>query len=207
MTNNVSIFLNIVIEGDLDLAVLQKIIHKSKRPYCILQTYGKRGFTFIDQKIKAFNNASHGTPFLILRDLDTWECAPLLIQKILPFPKHNNLLFRIAVKGVETWLLADREGFSNYLGIRRNDIPSDVESIDNPKKFLINLARRSKRKIKEDIVPSIGSTARQGRGYNSQLIYFVKNKWNIYNAMINSDSLNRTYKTIMYFKPLIYKNK
>lgn len=194
-------FFNVVVEDDLSLAVLEKIIFEANRQYLISQVYGKRGCNYIDQKIAGFNNAAKGVPFIVLRDLDSWECPPILINHIFPYHIHPNLLLRIAVKELETWLLADKKGISKYLGIRRNEIPFDVEKIDKPKEFLIKLARKSRNRIiREDLVPNAGSTAKQGRGYNSRLSIFVRDRWNVKKAVENSDSLRRTYYAINNFK-------
>ena len=76
-------------------------------------------------------------------------------KKWLPYPKHPNLLFRVAVKEVEAWLLAHRAAFATFLGISDKFIPQEqVDTIPDPKQFLINLAAKSKkRKVRDAIVP------------------------------------------------------
>ncbi|MFA6471158.1 MAG: hypothetical protein WCU00_03870 [Candidatus Latescibacterota bacterium] len=165
---------------------------------------GEKGKTYIDIKLRDFNNTARTMPFFILRDLDTDTCAPQLIRTLFSFPKYQNLLFRVAVKEVEAWLLADKSGFSSYLGISANRIDSHVEAIFNPKEYLINLVRNSrKRELIYDIVPMRGSTAKQGRNYNNRLIDFVNNLWNIQKAMENSDSLRKAFLAIKTFSPLL----
>jgi len=46
-------------------------------------------------------------------------------KKWLPYPKHPNLLFRVAVKEVEAWLLAHRAAFATFLGISDKLIPQE----------------------------------------------------------------------------------
>lgn len=197
------IYINLVYEDTLSSAILQKIIKESNRPYIIGGLFSQRGYGFIKKTINGFNNAAKGMPYLVLADLDRRICAPYLINNWLIVPKHHNLLFRIAVKEVESWLLADVDNLSKFLGISRTRIPLLVEEINYPKQMLINLARKSrKRAIHEDIVPSDGSTATQGRGYNSRLIEYVNNYWNIKNAIRNSNSLQRTYNAIKKFQPI-----
>ncbi|MDP2982692.1 MAG: hypothetical protein Q8O92_05115 [Candidatus Latescibacter sp.] len=197
------LFINIVTEDALSAAVFRRLILESGQLYEIRSEYGQAGKTYIDRKLKDFNNASKALPFFVLRDLDTDECAPLLVKKFFPFPQYPNLLFRIAVREVEAWLLADIKGFSSYLGISAKKIPSQVETIMNPKEYLINLARKSrKRDIKNDIVPYKNSTAKQGRNYNNRLIDFVNNFWDMKKATENSDSLLRAFLAIQKFIPL-----
>jgi len=197
------IYINLVYEDTLSSSILQKIIKETKRPYIIGKGYSQGGYGFIKRTINGFNNAAKGMPYLILTDLDREKCAPYLIEKWLTFPKHHNLLFRIAVKEVESWLLADTDNLSKFLGIPRKLIPLLVENINDPKQHMINLAMRSrKRVILEDIVPPDGSTATQGRGYNSRLIEYVNNYWNIKNALKNSNSLQRTFNALKVFQPI-----
>ena len=197
--------LNLAFEDTLSEAVLKKIISSSGRPYELGFSYSKGGFGYLKKNIHGFNNAAKGTPFLVLTDLDRYECPPKLLNDWFDVPKHPNLLFRVAVKEVEAWLLADRDGFSKFAGISKNLIDIDIESIPNPKEYLISLAKRSsKRRIRDDIIPKPKSTATQGRNYNDRLIVFVNNLWNIRSAMGLSSSLQKTVATIQNFNPVAF---
>lgn len=194
--------INIVVEDDLSEAFLQRILKESSTTFAIGYSYGRRGYGYIKRRVKAFNNAAKGTPFLLLVDLEA-ECAPRQIQEWLSVPMHHNLLFRVAVYEVESWLLADRVGFASFLGISRRFIPESVDNINNPKQFLINLAKRSpKRSLREAIVPTQSSTAKLGPDYNGQLSSFVINVWNLREAMKTSDSLRRAVNAINKFQPI-----
>ncbi len=192
---------NIAVEDLLSEIVLRKIIALNNR-FCIGTCYSKGGYGYLRKTIKGFNNAAKGSTFIVLSDLED-ECAPLLISNWLQVSKHPNLIFRIAVHEVEAWLLADLEGIASYLGISQSLIPSDVDNINDPKKCLIELAKRSPyRKIREAIVPSPHTTATVGPNYNGQLANFVNDVWNIESACNKSDSLKRAVKEIVNFKPI-----
>ena len=164
--------------------------------------YGKEGIGYIKRNISGFNKAAKGTPTLIVADLDSDECAPERIRSLLTAPRHPNLLLRIAVREVESWLLADRGGFAKFIGTNATRIPTAVEDIVDPKQFLINVARRSRRKsVLEDIVPLAGSTAKVGRNYNGRLHQFVFEKWNIETARANSRSLDSAIRALKDFVP------
>ena len=191
--------INIAVEDDLSEAVLRKILQDR---YDVGDCYQKRGFGYLKKNIRGFNNASKGMPYIVLTDLDMGECAPTLIEKWLQVPIHHNMLFRVAVREVESWVLADRDRFAKFLGIRKTLVPVNVGAIDDPKKCLINIARKSrKRNLREDIVPTERSTAKQGPDYNGRLISFVKEFWNPYEAMHNSPSLERAIKAVETFQP------
>lgn len=193
----------IVVEDSLSEAVLLRLLGETPGEYAVT-VLGRIGKNYINKKISNFNEAAKGIPFILLRDLDNWDCAPSLLERYLPVHKHKNLLFRVAVKEVEAWLMADRSGFSGFIGINSSRIPYDTETIENPKEFLIRLAKNSRFKtIREDIVPYNTTTAQQGRGYNSRLITFVNNRWNPDNAENHSDSLKRTRNALKHFPPEI----
>ena len=194
--------IHLVVEDDLSDAVLRKILRESSNNFAVGSSFGKCGYGYIKQKVHAFNNAAKRTPFLVLSDLEA-ECAPIQIKEWLPVPKRHNLLFRIAVREIESWLLADRAGFASFLGIKREFIPKNVDEINDPKQVLINLAKRSRRRaLRQAIVPIPDRTARVGPDYNGQLSSFVFGAWNIVEAMENSESLRRTVKALNEFQPI-----
>ena len=96
--------INIAVEDILSEVVIRKIIITARPSFDISSCYGKQGYDYLKQKIRGFNNASKGIPFVVLTDLES-ECAPNQIREWLPETKHPNFLFRIAVKEVESWLL------------------------------------------------------------------------------------------------------
>ncbi len=117
-------------------------------------------------------------PYLVLTDLDNRECAPSMIQEWLPVTRNHNLIFRIAVREVESWILADRKGFAKFLGIAQKRIPENPDDLIDPKAELIHLARASrKRDLMKDLVPREGSTARQGPAYTTSGWYRIRCKF------------------------------
>ncbi len=155
------------------------------------------------KKIRAFNKAAQSIPFLILTDLDNSPCPPQMIKSWLDIPKHPNLLFRIAVREVESWILADREAIAGFLGISEKKIPDDTDSLPDPKAFLIQLARKSKsRSLREELAPPSGATSRQGPNYNNRIIAFIRDTWNADAASQHSRSLRRALERLRKFEPV-----
>lgn len=197
----ISIPIDIAVEDPLSEALLRKIIDQSGRSYQVDTCYNRGGFGYLRKQIRGFNSAAKGKPFLVLTDLDRAECPVTLIKEWLPVPKHPNLMFRVAVKETESWLLADRTGLAQFLGIRESLVPGEPDTISDPKQCLINLTAKSKnRALRSDIIPLPGSTAKQGRNYNGQLIPFVQRSWNHLAAMNRSPSLYRTVNAIAQFQ-------
>lgn len=196
------IAVNLVFEDILSGAVLLKLLAHSRQDYLVGFNYNASGFGWIKKRINAFNRAARGMPYLILTDLDRHECPPILIDQWLDAPRHPNLLFRIAVREVEAWLLACREAFASFMGVPQSRIPVDVEAIDNPKEFVVSLARRSRRRdIRIDIAPEPYSTAKVGPDYSGRLTRFVQGSWNPDVAMRHSRSLRKAIEALEGFRP------
>jgi hypothetical protein len=109
------------VEGSVDEAVIRRLIgYVGLTPGPI---YGKKGKDDLRKKIRAYNLAAQHAPWVILVDLDNdADCAPALRQAWLSNPAPN-LCFRVAVRQVEAWLMADRETLAKFLGIPQDKIP------------------------------------------------------------------------------------
>ena len=160
------------VEGIVDEAVLQRLIrYVGARAGPI---HGKQGKQFLLQRMDGYNRAAHFTPWVVLVDLDQdAECAPPLRTVWLPSPAPR-MGFRVAVREVEAWLLADPETLSAFLGEAASRIPRLPEAEPDPKRTMVDLAGRSRRReIREDMVPRPGSGRSEGPAYASRLIEFA----------------------------------
>lgn len=197
------IILNLVFEDPISEIVMIKLIHTVNR-FSVGHSYSEGGFGYIKKNIRGFNEASVGCPFFVLTDLDTTDCAPTLINEWLRIPQNDNLIFRVAVREVETWLFADIEGFSKFTGVSKANFHANPEEIENPKQELLRLIKRCrKRNIREDILPK-DEFAGIGPNYNECLGKFVLEHWSIARASGRSDSLKRTLRVLNEFQP-VYK--
>lgn len=194
--------INLAVEDDLSEAVLKEILRQSQRPFSIGDCLKRRGYGYLKKIIPGINHAAKGSPYLVLTDLDTNECPLALITQWLSQPKHPNLIFRVAVKEVEAWLLADRQAFSQFLTISVDLIPDDLDSVSDPKQLLIELTKKSKKRyLRDAIIPAKNSTAKIGKDYNGQLIQFVNQHWQAELAKAHSRSLERAVNAINNFEP------
>jgi hypothetical protein len=198
------IAINLVFEDSLSGSVLQRLLANSDKNYVVGHRYNSGGYGWIRQKINGLNRAARGMSYLVLTDLDRYECPPILMDEWLIGDRHHNLIFRVAEKQVESWLLGCRALFAKFLGVRENLIPRNVDEITNAKAFLIDLARQSPRKrLRLDIVPREGSTARVGPDYNGRLVHFVESIWDPNIAKELSPSLRRAMRVLDRFEPTI----
>lgn len=195
------LYINAVYEDAISFAVIKQLLKCSSRPFVIDDQYCKNGSSYIKNKIHAFHKAARYQPFIILLDADAETCPLTVLNKTISEElRHTNCIFRIVVREIETWLLADCKGLSIFLGVPLNKIPRDVENISDPKRLITTLARNStKRLIREGIAPPPGSTAHTSAEYNVLLSQFVKNQWNIEAAADNSESLRRAISAVKQF--------
>jgi hypothetical protein len=102
------------------------------------------------------------------------------------------MCFRIAVREVESWLLADRESLAAFLGVAESRIPLQPEALANPKETLVNLASSSRRRpIRIDMTPRPASGRSVGPAYTSRLIEYTQSNWRPDIAARHADSLLR----------------
>ncbi|MFQ5587739.1 MAG: hypothetical protein ACE5F7_02775 [Nitrospiria bacterium] len=200
------IFITLAVEDSLSEAVAKKILLQSQKEYHVVQCLGKNGFGYLKSKINAFNQAAKGMPFFVLTDQDsTKDCPPSKISKWLNQPRDPNLIFRVAIMEIESWVMAHRTAISGFLSVPLNHLPQETDSIQDPKQALLSLVKKSRsHRLKTDLLPQPGSTAKVGPYYNNRLIQFVRNEWNAYQASENSESLKKALVCLHKFTP-IYK--
>jgi hypothetical protein len=181
---------DIAVESGLDAAVLSRLAMEAG-----LTLAGppriKGGKPALLEKLASYNYAAQFTPWLVLIDLDhDADCAPTARELWLPRPAPR-MCFRIVVKEIEAWLMADRQGLAQFLGVAEPHIPRDPEQERDPKQKMLQLAAKSsRREIREALSPQ-SKLQRVGPGYNPRLSEFVEKHWNPRAAAEHSDSLRR----------------
>jgi len=161
----------------------------------------KHGSGNLKKMIPAVNNmVKAGIAVVMLTDLDAVECAQELIRRWFPIQGAkpevpDGFLFRIAVREVESWLIADRDALASLLGIHKSNFSADPDSLDDPKVYLLDIIRtKGKRKMHREMLP--GHNSRIGPEYNSVLSGFILKHWNPERAADNSLSLRRALEAL-----------
>lgn len=180
----------LAVEGGTDAAVARRLLQEAglkAGPEYI--TGGKSG---LDRRLEGFSNAARFSCWLVLRDLDhDGACAPGLKERLHPRPAPH-LRFHVVVRAIEAWLLADVDRVRDLLGVPRAQIGMNPDGLDDPKRYLLDLAERSRhRRIREAMLPAPDRTARIGPGYNATLLVFIANRWRPEVAAERSPSLAR----------------
>lgn len=140
--------------------------------------------------------AQHVQSVFCLADTDG-KCPVELISKWRPLHASRNFVFRLAVTEIESWILADRVGFSSYFQISANKIPANVDTVADPKSLVLSLVAKSKKRLFRDEVVSMTDFNKRGSGYNIHLKSFVKTKWSLENARDHSISLRRAISNLI----------
>lgn len=197
--------IHLVAEGLTEEKIAARLL-----PFCgheLGAVYGGRGYLYIRDKAAAFHRyATESSGVLVLTDFrdSKMECVPsavhtYILSKVLHPPK--TFLCRFAVHEIESWLLADRRGMADFLGIAMSRLPLQPDEETFPKKALVRLARFSRKKsIREGVPPPPGHHASVGPEYMNYLSEFIANCWDIKAASCCSPSLERCVRRLKELK-------
>jgi hypothetical protein len=179
-------------EDELSEVVGQRLVNDAGADLTVTLRLRRGGFGYLRSRMRNFCELARQMPVLLLTDLDTEQCPMTLIGA---WSRNNavpgQLLFRVAVRQVESWLLADREGVASFLRVSVGRLPGNPDELADAKQSFLRLASRAPRRIREELIAEQGAKAGQGLGYNALLCNFVRNRWNPARAATRSDSLDR----------------
>ena len=177
-----------LVEGTLDEAVVRKMLDVASLRAASFYIESLPAFK---TRLQAFNQAARHAAWFAPCDLDNDDCAPARIQSYLP-DRAAGMCFRVAVREVEAWLLADRVDLARFLSVSSDLIDPYPERLAAPKSHLVALARRSRsRAIRDGLVPAPGDSRRVGPEYTLLLSEFARERWRPQRAEERSPSLRR----------------
>lgn len=180
-------FCDVAVEGAIDEAVVRRLLPNRVE---VRGVYGRGGKQDLLRRLEAYNTAAAFGAWVVLIDLDHDAKCPGEYRQALLRRESPGLRLRIAVREVETWLLADHVNVASFLGVPRAAVPAQPELESNAKQTLVNLARRSRlRAIRELMVPTQGSGRSVGIGYSGLVIGFIGGAWDPAAACTRSTSL------------------
>ncbi len=182
-------------------AVAIKLINQEKDNDCEIRELGGSGsgcgpiFALLNKYNEISKNVN--SPVIVFIDLDNTPCAPRLLadHPIHNMQPPNKFQIRVAVREVESWLLADKQGMETYFGIPQNSIPHYPEQLDDPKQELLNLIKgKARAEFKREMLPK--GKAKIGSKYNKHLTDFINTVWDSTRACANANSLARAIERI-----------
>ncbi|MBX3659726.1 MAG: hypothetical protein KF740_14940 [Ramlibacter sp.] len=137
-----------------------------------------------------YNEAGNYTNIIGLADLEQAACAPTLLASKLP-QKAAKFHLRLAVRMLESWLMADRQSLAAFLRIPIATVPADPDNDAHPKRRLVEMARRSTSKvIREAMIPDDSGSV-VGADYVATMCRFITEHWQCARARQISPSLER----------------
>lgn len=181
-------------EDEVSEAVAERLVDEANKGLVIIVQMRRGGNSYLKAKLPGLAGVAQNIPVFLLTDLDRSPCPSALIAQwcgalVLP----QALLLRVAVREIESWLLADEQGFAEFSGVPGHRLPETPELLPDPKRELVGLIRKyGRRVLKQHILPDRGSTAPIGPGYNAVLSNFVRQVWTPARAAMRSQSLART---------------
>ena len=185
------------VEGKTDESIATRLLTEAGLTLDLVKIAGDKHQ--IDQRLPGWNDSAARRPWLVLRDLDHDDqrtCVPGLKSQLLERPWQLGMCFRLVVRSIEAWLLADHEGFEEYFGTRAR-LPDAVDELDYPKDELIEQCRKStKRDIRQGIPPRAGSGRKLGPDYVALVADFSQGVWNPSRARQRSPSLDRALRDL-----------
>lgn len=164
----------------------------------------------IKAELDNYNRLSLSKPVILLTDLDQFNCAPeLLYTWFKNISRNQDFYIRVAFNEAESWLMADRKGFSSFFKVPIDVIPEST--IQSKRKSHIKELRfnyKSSLYLVREIIPrssskeirdGMQSISGIGKGplYNSIVQPFIEKHWNIDEAKANSYSLSNSINRLV----------
>lgn len=187
----------LAIEDELSQQVGRKLI-SNIAPTASIHPIGFRGNSYLRTKIREFSAIARTSVVIIFTDLDAHTCpVEMRTEWLGTVELPEKLVFRIAEKEIESWLLADHDGLKEFMGERINKhLPREPDIVANPKEHMLKVANLANRDVRSDLVTTTKNGYQRGLGYNERLSSFVNSIWSIENAAQRSQSLQRAQRHI-----------
>jgi hypothetical protein len=180
------------VEDAIAQAVVAKILRELQIPLHLEQVLQRKGRTYLEHRaMSLFAAAKGGVAIVLLADSDSAVCPIEIRKRWIGDLTHNSFVLRFAVREIEAWLLADHSSIAQFLRVSESRVPEIPEGLDDPKRALVELARRSKlRSVREALAPVVGGTAQVGPEYNVRLTSYVESEWSASRAASRAVSLD-----------------
>ncbi len=182
----------IATEDELSEAIALRLIAELRSPHCITHRLRRGGSGYLRSKMNNWRQMAEHQVMMVLTDLDRASCVVefrdgWLASQSLP----ESLLLRVAVREVESWVLADHEAVRQLIG-SRGVLPVAPDEVPDPKQVLLRLAKHAPKEVRQEMLKTINGQLSQGLGYNACLTHWVGTAWSPQRAAERSPSLART---------------
>jgi hypothetical protein len=178
-------------EDELSQAIALRLIFELKRPHRVIHKLGLKGNGYLRTKMDSWCQMAEHQIMMVLTDLDRANCLvefrdQWLAGRSLP----ASLVFRITVREVESWVLADHQAMRELVG-KKGVLPAAPDALHDPKQTLLGLSKTAPKSVRDDLIKTIDGQLSQGLGYNARLTHWVNTVWSPERAAERSPSLAR----------------
>jgi hypothetical protein len=129
----------IATEDQLSEAIVLRLISEIPTPHQITFKLGNRGNGYLRSKMSSWYQMAQLQVMVILTDLDRANCLVEFRDQWLVVAPPQNLILRIAVREVESWVLADHVALRALIGAK-GVLPAAPDDLADPKQSLLRLA-------------------------------------------------------------------
>jgi len=193
----------LVYEDEMHRRVLGKIFEFTNIDQSEFVDVSHRGKDYIDNNLVKYAQASQRVKVVLLRDLDQdFPCAPSLLSGLLVGSAAryhpDNFIFRVAVREVEAWFVADKAHFGEFFRINPNLLNTVIpEAMVKPKSEMLQLIMRGRlgSRMKARFAQVGTAPIYPAAGYNQAMSEFVEG-WSVERAIRESNSLRRAVDSI-----------
>jgi hypothetical protein len=179
-----------VVEGYLESVFLPVVLRQIGRPDIEPNIRDAGGITKFWPIAQRYNNAAVHMDMIGLADLEQHDCAPQVIANRIP-TKRPRFHLRLAVRMLESWLIADREMIAAYLQVPVAAVPQGPDGLIHAKMDLVNVARHSRSRAVRDAMLPGDSGGVVGPDYVAKMVIFIGQHWRAAAARAASPSLDR----------------
>lgn len=185
------LYVGLATEDALSEAVGKRLLAEIEQPAEVDLCFRKSGYGYLRANMKKWCELAALRPVVLITDLDQSDCpAALLDDWYAGTARPANLILRVAVREVESWLLADHIAMRQLLG-NKGKLPVEPDLVPDPKQHLLALAKKARREVRQDLIQETGAAASQGLGYNARLTDLVVYSWSPTRAANRSPSLRK----------------
>jgi Domain of unknown function (DUF4276) len=178
-------------EDELSEAIALRLISEVKHSLHVTHTLRRGGFGYLRSKMDSWCQMAEHQIMMVLTDLDRANClVEFRDEWIANRPLPARLVFRIAVREVESWVLADHEAMRELFG-ERGALPMEPDTLIDPKQTLLSFAKGAPKSVRDDLIKKVDGRLQQGLGYNTRLSHWVNTVWSPERAAERSPSLAR----------------
>lgn len=179
-------------EDQLSEAIALRLISEVTTPYQITHKLRKGGFGYLRSKMDSWRQMAEHQVMMVLTDLDRADClVEFRDQWLNTRQPPASLMLRVAVREVESWVLADHAAMRILIGAK-GVLPVAPDLLVDPKQVLLRLAKSAPKDVRQDLLKTIDGNLSPGLGYNACLTEWVNSTWSPQRAADRSPSLART---------------